>query len=161
MALVDWKPNPPIDQHCHQHELLPAIPDINCTDPVSTNQQLHLSDLLTYLYSNDYSLHEPPQGQTPSYPCVAYDNNNFINAVLTPESITPNITVFYKWICQSGSCLSIFIGNKYYPTIPWLWPGALSKWHHDDDGIKLVSLLIEKLREIYVRKFHIDSGANY
>ena len=46
VALVDLKPNPPINQNIHQHVLCPAIPDINCTDPSTTNQQLNLSNLL-------------------------------------------------------------------------------------------------------------------
>ena len=46
VALVDLKPNPPITQNIHQHVLCPAIPEINCTDPSTTNQQLNLSDIL-------------------------------------------------------------------------------------------------------------------
>ena len=94
VALVDWKPNPPISWHCHQHELRPAIPDINCTDPVSTNQQLHLSDILYSLYSNVYYLNKPPQLPNPNSPYVTHDSNDSIKTVLSPESITPQITSF-------------------------------------------------------------------
>ena len=51
--------------------------------------------------------------------------------------------------------LSINIHWKYI--IPLL-PGY---YQHQDDGIKLVRLLIENLREIYVRRFQIDSGSNH
>ena len=95
VAPVDWKPNPSIYQHPYQHALCPAIPDINFTETISTNKQIHLSDLLYSLYSNDYSLHKPPHGPTPSSPCVTHDNNYSIKTVLPPESIPPYITVFY------------------------------------------------------------------
>ena len=96
LAPVGWKPNPPIAQHCHHHALCPAIPDINFTETISTNMQIHLSDLLYSLYSNDYSLHEPPHGPTPSYACVTHDTNDSIKTALKSESITPHITVFYN-----------------------------------------------------------------
>ena len=50
--------------------------------------------------------------------------------------------------------------EKYDSTLPWLRPGAIPKWYQGD-GIKLVGILIEQLCEIYVRRFHIDFGANY
>ena len=96
MAPVNWKPNPPISQHCHQHVLRRTIPEINFTEPSSTDQQLHLYDLLSSLYSNYYSIQEPPHVPTPSSLCVTHDNNGSINTVLPPESITSHITVFYN-----------------------------------------------------------------
>ena len=80
---IGWKPNPPIAQHCHHNASRPEISEIKFTDPISTEQQLCLSDIISHLYENYYSLHEHPQVPTPSSPCVTYDTYNYIETFLS------------------------------------------------------------------------------
>ena len=140
LATVYCEPNHPITQHHHPHSLHHVRPNIKCSDMISTDQKIHLSDFLSSFYANYYPWREHPQGPTPSSPCVTHENDDSIDIVLTPESITPKITVFSKCIYHSGSCLLIFIRQTYYSTLPWLWPGCISGWYYYD-AIKLVGIL--------------------
>ena len=48
VEMVDWNTNPTISQHCHQHASSNVGPKIKCTDPRLTDNQLNLSDILSY-----------------------------------------------------------------------------------------------------------------
>ena len=138
VASVDWKPNPPISQHSHQHALSPAIPDTNCTEPSAIYQQLYLSNLLSSLYLNYYPLHESPQGPTPRSPCATHDNDDYIKTDLPPESITPHITVFYN-----GYANYVPVSQSSFKKIRFHSPLTMTRsslqmtsgWCHIDSGV--------------------------
>ena len=52
---IGWKPNPPIAQHCHQNTSSSFIPDIKCTEPISTYQQQNISYINSSLYANYFN----------------------------------------------------------------------------------------------------------
>ena len=89
----NWKPNPLIDQHHYHHTSCPIRPKIKCTDTSSEEQQQHLSGILSSLYVNDSTKHEPTLVPTPYSPCVTY-NNYSIDTGLQTDSFTPQITEF-------------------------------------------------------------------
>ena len=92
--LINWKPNPPIAQNFHQHTSPSGRTEIKCTEPILTDQQQHLSDLLSSFYADDSTRHDPPLGLTPCSPCVTHDDDDDIETALSSESFKPQITAF-------------------------------------------------------------------
>ena len=93
---IDWRPNPTISRHRHQHESHYGIAEINCTETSSIYQQQHLSGFLSSFYDNYSTQHEPLMCPTPCSPCVTHDNDDSIKTFLTPEPLTHHITEFSK-----------------------------------------------------------------
>ena len=57
VELICCKPNPPIAKYSHHRASRPVRPKIKCTEMRSTDQQQHLSDILSSFYENYYPLH--------------------------------------------------------------------------------------------------------
>ena len=54
-----WKPIPKISQHRRQRVPRPVKPKIKCTEPIFSEQQQHLSGILSYLYETYYTYKDP------------------------------------------------------------------------------------------------------